>query len=212
MKKNALLIIDVQNDFCSHGALAVPQAEAIIPLINDMQTYFDELIATQDWHPANHMSFAANQLGRKIGETIKIGGISQILWPIHCVQNSHGAMFHPDLHISPTIQIIRKGTDPSIDSYSAFFDNAHLKKTELDDYLQSKNITTLYLVGLATDYCVKYSALDAIFLGYETYVITDACRGVNLNKDDTEKALQEMHQTGVHIVQSKDVYSLRSKI
>ncbi len=195
----ALIIVDVQNDFCPGGALAVQEGDTIIPIINKIQTQFDLVVATQDWHPKDHKSFASNN-GKKVGENINLNGLPQILWPDHCVQGSKGAEFVSDLNMKKIDHIIQKGTDPEIDSYSGFFDNGHKKKTALDDYLHMKGVDEVFVVGLATDYCVKFTALDAVKLRYRTNLIVDACRGVNLAQGDVEKAVDEMRNNGVTIV------------
>ncbi|MCB0847700.1 MAG: bifunctional nicotinamidase/pyrazinamidase, partial [Bacteroidetes bacterium] len=175
--KKALIIVDIQNDFLPGGALAVNEGDQIIPLVNSIQNQFDLIVATQDWHPANHGSFAANHQEKTPGEVIDLYGLTQVLWPVHCVQNSPGAEFASDLDMKEVAKIFHKGTDPNIDSYSGFFDNGRKKKTGLGDFLQSEGVTHVYVVGLATDYCVKYTALDAASLGFQTTVIKDACRG-----------------------------------
>jgi nicotinamidase/pyrazinamidase len=194
---NALLIIDMQNDFCPGGALAVPEGDRIIPLVNDLQKKFDLVVATQDWHPANHGSFAANHPGRKPGEAIELAGLRQILWPVHCVQGTPGAELHPELERPAIERVFRKGEDLSVDSYSGFFDNDHRHATGLGEYLKDRGVASVYLCGLATDYCVKCTALDAVQLGFETFLIEEACRGVNLKPGDVERAIEEMAANGV---------------
>lgn len=206
--KKALLIVDIQNDFCQGGSLEVPKSEEVIPLANQLQAYFKFIFATQDWHPKDHQSFASNQLGHSVGDVITLkNGIQQTLWPNHCVQGSKGAEFHPLLNTEAIQRIFKKGTNSEIDSYSAFYDNAHEHSTGLGDYLIKQQITDLYLIGLATDYCVKYSALDAIRLGFNVWVIEDACRGVDLQPGDVSKALAQMRAAGVKIINSKDIAS-----
>jgi nicotinamidase/pyrazinamidase len=161
----ALILVDLQNDFVPGGALAVKDGDQVIPIANAMQKHVDLVIATQDWHPADHGSFAANHPGKKIGDVIDLNGLPQILWPVHCVQNTRGAEFVPGLNTDRFAQIFRKGIDPTIDSYSTFFDNAHRRSTGLADCLKPRGVTDVYLMGLATDYCVKFSALDARQLG-----------------------------------------------
>jgi nicotinamidase/pyrazinamidase len=201
----ALLLIDLQNDFLTGGALAVPQGDLVIPLANQLQPAFRLVAATQDWHAANHQSFAANHLGRRPGDVIKLRGRPQILWPVHCVQNTRGAQLAPGLRLQRVNKVFRKGTDPEIDSYSGFFDNDHQRATGLGEYLRDKKVTEVYVMGLATDYCVKFTALDAVALGFKTFLIEDACRGVNLKPDDTAQAVQEMQQAGVHLVRTRQV-------
>ena len=202
-KMKALLLIDLQIDFCPGGALAVPEGNLVIPLANELMEHFELVVATQDWHPANHKSFAANHPWRKPGQLIDLNGLEQVLWVIHCVQNTFGAALHPQLNQQGIHAIFQKGTDPEIDSYSGFFDNGHRKKTDLDDFLKSKGVEEVYLMGLATDYCVKFTALDAVDLGYKTFLIEDGCRGINLQEDDIENALKEMKEKGVTILNSK---------
>jgi nicotinamidase/pyrazinamidase len=207
MKKNkrAIIMVDLQNDFCKNGNLEVPDGDAVIPLANQLQDYFDVVIVTQDWHPENHMSFAVNHANARVGDVISVHGIQQILWPMHCVQETHGSQLHPDLHLKKIHHVVHKGTQKTIDSYSAFFDNEHLRSTELADYLHKKNIHEVYIMGLATDYCVKYSCLDAAQLGFDTHVILDACRGVELNPGDINSAIQAMRDVGVKVVKVADV-------
>lgn len=202
MAAQALIVVDMQNDFLPGGALAIQGGHHIIPRINQLLTLpFKHIIATKDWHPPNHGSFASNQ-GKLVGEVVTLNGIKQILWPIHCVQGSRGSEFGPGLDTTKFEKIIYKGIDPTVDTYSCFFDNGHTQTTGLDQYLKERNIDTLYLVGVATDYCVKYSVLDALSLGYKTNVIVDACRGVDVHADDCRHALEEMQKAGAHLVTS----------
>lgn len=197
MKKTALILIDLQNDFCPGGNLAVPDGDAVIALANQLQPHFDQVIATKDWHPANHASFAANHSNRQVGEVLHHHGVDQILWPIHCVQNTAGAEFHKDLDTLHIQKIFYKGTDVNVDSYSAFYDNKQLRKTGLEEYLHEQKVTDVYIMGLATDYCVKFSCLDAAKMDFNVYLIEDACRGVELNSGDIAKALQDIQDAGV---------------
>lgn len=199
-----LLLIDLQKDFCKNGALEVKNADDIIEIANFLIKKFKNnlIIATKDWHPSTHKSFAINS-DKNIGETITLKGIQQILWPVHCVQNSLGSEFHNKL--LRIENIIYKGTDENIDSYSAFFDNKRLKKTELENFLNKKNIDTLYIMGLATDYCVKYTVFDALSLGYKVFVVVDGCRGVDLEKNSSILALKEMEDMGATLIQSKEI-------
>jgi len=202
---NALILTDLQNDFCPGGALAVPDGDAVIPLANRLQQRFDLVVASQDWHPADHGSFAANHPGREPGETIDLDGLEQILWPVHCVQGTPGAAFHPEFDTSKVARVFQKGTDPNIDSYSCFFDNGHRKSTGLADYLKRQGVTGVYLGGLALDYCVKFSALDAAAQGFATRVIEDACRGIDRQPGDVERALEAMQREGVRVIRSEEL-------
>ena len=201
-QNTALILVDLQNDFCPLGALPVPEGDQVIPIANALMPHFSTVVATQDWHPADHGSFAANHPWRKPGQTIDLNGLPQILWPIHCVQGSFGAEFVPELKQEGITKVFEKGTDPGIDSYSGFFDNGHRKATGLGDWLKEQGITRVYVLGLATDYCVKFTALDALQLGFETYLVEDASRGVNLAPGDVDHALSDMQAAGVQIVQS----------
>ena len=198
----ALILVDIQNDFVPGGALPVPDGDQIVPLVNQLQKSFDLVVATQDWHPADHGSFAANHPGRKPGELIDLHGLPQILWPVHCVQGTRGAEFVPGLQRDRWDRVFIKGTDPNIDSYSGLFDNGHRHATGLGDYLRTKGATDIYVAGLATDYCVKFTVLDALNLGFETHLIVDACRGVNLQPGDVERAVEEMKTAGADIITS----------
>jgi nicotinamidase/pyrazinamidase len=195
----ALIIVDVQNDFLPGGTLAVSGGNDIVPIINSIQNEFDLVIATQDWHPANHSSFAANHPGKKLGDVIQLNEQSQVLWPVHCVQGTAGAEFSSSLSMNRVEAIFRKGTDPQIDSYSGFFDNGHRKSTGLAGYLIERGTPEIYVCGLATDYCVKFTALDAIGHGFTVHLIEDASRGVELNAGDAERAVEQMRAVGVKI-------------
>ena len=199
---HALLLIDIQNDFMPGGALPVNEGDQIVPVVNRLLGKFELVIATQDWHTRNHGSFAANHPGKQPGDLIELSGLQQILWPVHCVQNSPGADFHQALQTDSIDKIFVKGTDPAIDSYSGFFDNGHKKDTGLANFLKQKNVTEVSICGLATDYCVKFSAIDAANLGLKTNVIRDACRGVELKPGDGAAAFCEMKDTGVQIIDS----------
>jgi nicotinamidase/pyrazinamidase len=201
----ALIIVDIQNDFLPGGALAVDQGDEIIPIVNRLIPNFDLVIATQDWHPADHGSFASNHSGKKPGDSIVLHGLPQILWPDHCIQNSPGAEFNPKLRTDLITKIFRKGTDKTVDSYSGFFDNGKKLDTGLNDYLKNVKVTQVFIVGLATDYCVKFTAIDAVESGFETTVIADATRAVNLQKGDYEKALDEMRTKGVRVALSNSI-------
>jgi nicotinamidase/pyrazinamidase len=201
----ALIIVDVQNDFLPGGALPVPRGDEVVAIGNELQTKFELVVATQDWHPPDHGSFAANHPGKKPGERIMLEGIEQILWPVHCVQNTPGAAFAPGLETKRWGRVFQKGIDPKIDSYSAFFDNAHRRATGLGDYLKQRGVTDVYLCGLALDYCVKYSVLDACQLGFEAHVIVDACRGIDLAPGDVDLAINEMKASVASVVESGDL-------
>lgn len=200
----ALVLIDLQNDFMPWGSLPVPKADELITLANALQDHFDVVVATQDWHPADHASFAANHPDRNVGDVIDLEGLRQELWPAHCVQHSDGASLVKGLDVSRA-HIARKGSDKMIDSYSAFSDNGHRKDTGLHGYLQSKKVDTIYVLGVATDYCVKFTALDGRRLGYDVYLIEDACRGIDLKPGDIDHALDEMHRAGVKIIKSMEI-------
>ncbi len=201
----ALLIIDVQNDFLPGGALAVPEGDQVIPVINRLQDSFEFIVATQDWHPADHGSFAANHKNKKPGEFVNLSGVQQILWPIHCVQDTPGAEFHPQLEQKNWKAVFQKGTNPHVDSYSGFFDNNRMQHTGLSAYLREHGIRTVFVTGLATDYCVKYSVLDALNEGFETYLIEDATKGVNLSPQDSERAITEMSKAGSEVIKSSSI-------
>ena len=203
----ALILVDIQNDFLPGGALAVNQGNLIIPIVNQLVPKFDLVVATQDWHPANHESFASNHTETEVGQIINLHGLLQVLWPDHCIQNTRGAEFSTELDAEKIQKIFRKGIDPTVDSYSGFYDNDHRNDTGLGTYLKEQQTDQLYIVGLATDYCVKFTALDAAALGFETSVITDAVRAVNLDPNDGNKALQEMKQSGVRLLQSNEISS-----
>lgn len=177
----ALIIVDVQNDFTSGGALEVKKGENIIPLLNKIQSKFDLVVATQDWHPESHLSFASNHEGRKPFEKTVLQNMDQVLWPDHCVQGTKGADIHSDLDMDRIEAIFRKGMDPGIDSYSGFFDNGRLKSTGLAGYLKDRKVDTVYVCGLAAEYCVYYTAKDALAEGFTTYIIEDATKPIDAN-------------------------------
>lgn len=194
-----LIIVDVQNDFMPGGALAVKGGNEIIPVINTLQQNYDLIVATQDWHPSHHKSFASNHLGRNIGEIIQLGDAQQVLWPDHCVENTTGANFYQGLDLNKIEKIIKKGTNPEIDSYSGFFDNDQKSQTGLGEFLKMKKVEEVTIVGLATDYCVKFTALDATKMGFNVTVNLAGCRGVELNEGDIAKSLNEMRAAGIKI-------------
>lgn len=206
MSKNALLIVDVQNDFLPSGKLPVAKGDEVVPVIDKLVRHpFDLIVASKDYHPKNHLSFASQHPGKKVGEFISLKGVSQILWPEHCVQGTLGSEFAPGWDVTAIDYVVLKGTDPDCDSYSAFFDNQRLKATDLDAYLKKEGVDTLYIAGLATDYCVKYSVLDALELGYSVFVIQDACRGVALKPDDVSAAWSQMESAGAKLISSSDL-------
>lgn len=193
-----LIIIDVQNDFIPGGALAVPGGDEIIELINKLQPQFDLVIATQDWHPGDHFSFASSHPGKKEFEILEMQGLDQVLWPVHCVQNTYGANFHQDLHTARIETIFRKGIDVRIDSYSGFYDNAHLRSTGLTGYLKEKGATDLYFCGLAAEYCVYFSIKDALAEGFKASLIEDATRA--LDNSDFDAAKEDILARGGKII------------
>lgn len=202
---SALILVDLQNDFAPGGALAVPDGDRVVPVANRLMPHFDIVAASQDWHPTNHASFADNQPGHEIGDVIDLGGMSQILWPVHCVQGTEGAELLSGLDSARIDRVFRKGMDPEVDSYSAFFDNARRSETGLADYLRERGVEDVYLMGLATDYCVKCSVLDACDLGFNTHLVLDGCRGVERKPKDVETALKDMQHAGAKIVESHDI-------
>jgi nicotinamidase/pyrazinamidase len=205
--KNALILVDLQNDFLPGGTLPVNHGDEIIPVINQLLTCpFDVKVASQDWHPKNHGSFASTH-GKDIGEHILLQNTDQILWPDHCIQDSFGAEISKDIHVQHLEKIFHKGTSLNVDSYSAFFDNAHLKSTGLFEYLKERGVEEVFIAGLAMDYCVKYSVLHALELKFKTHVIVDACKAVNLKTNDEFLSLQEMRNAGAILDYSKDILS-----
>lgn len=197
-----LILVDLQYDFCPGGALAVNEGDLVIPVANAIMDKFDLVVATQDWHPADHGSFAANHPWRRPGQVIDLNGLEQILWIIHCVQGTFGSEFVDELDTHKIHKVFQKGMDKTVDSYSGFFDNGKRNSTGLGAFLKEKGTTEVYVMGLATDYCVKFTADDAVDLGFKTYLITDGCRGVNLNDGDDEKAIAYLADKGVTLVES----------
>ena len=197
--KSALLLVDLQKDFCKNGALEVKGGDEVIKVANKMAESFSKagslIIASKDWHPDEHKSFAVNS-NAKIGEIGELNGLAQVWWPKHCVENSLGSEFHGELNSGKINKVIYKGMDKETDSYSAFFDNGKKNKTELDSFLKENGIEVLYIMGLATDYCVKYTVLDALSLGYKVYLVKEGCRGVNISPEDSENAIKEMEKSG----------------
>lgn len=206
-KRSALIAVDVQNDFCAGGALEVQNGDEVVPVINRISNGFSVVIATQDWHPVGHFSFASQHPGKNPLETIKRGDLEQVLWPDHCVAGTVGADFHPELETTRLSLILRKGTDPDLDSYSGFFENDKVTSTGLEHYLKGLGYSDLYLCGLATDYCVYYTAMDALRLGFNVCLVEDACRGVDFPEGSTAKALQTMTENGLEILSSADLKS-----
>lgn len=198
---DVLLVVDVQNDFCPDGALAVPEGEAVVPVINRIAPVFRHVVLTQDWHPPGHQSFASAHPGHQPFETIEVSYGLQTLWPEHCVQGHVGAAFHDRLETTPAEMIIRKGFRREIDSYSAFYENDHTTATGLSGYLRDRGLGRVYLCGLATDYCVQFSALDAVKEGFEAIVIEDACRAIDLD-GSLATAMQAMTDAGVGFIAS----------
>lgn len=199
----ALILIDIQNDFLPGGALAVPEGEQVIPLANQLQKGFDLVVATQDWHPETHKSFASQHPGKEPFETIELHGLEQVLWPDHCVQGTPGAEFSQELNMKKVEAIFRKGTNPEIDSYSGFYDNGHQKSTGLADYLRGKEVKQVYLAGLAGDFCVFFSAKDALQENFETFLIEDASRAIS--SEGFRKAKEEVIAKGGKIIQSREL-------
>jgi nicotinamidase/pyrazinamidase len=200
-----LLIIDVQNDFCPGGALAVPEGDAVIPVINSLIHRFDSVIQTQDWHPAVHHSFASSHKDKEPYDTIEMEYGTQVLWPDHCVQGTQGAEFHPDLNTTKTEVIIRKGFRKEIDSYSTFYENDHNTPTGLTGYLHERSITELYVAGLATDFCVKWSVLDGLKENFKVHIVEDAVKGIDI-EGSVDQAWKEMEDAGAEITSSDKLH------
>ena len=201
----AIILVDIQNDFCPGGALPVKEGDAVVNVANQVMSQFELVVATQDWHPSDHKSFASQHPGLNVGEQFTLGDLPQIAWPDHCVQGTTGAEFHPKLDIESVDQVFQKGTDPEIDSYSGFFDNGHKRATGMGDFLLDQGVQEVYVLGLATDYCVKFTALDAIDLGLKTNLIVDGCRGVDLKAGDVDAAILEMESSGVVVMSSEEL-------
>jgi nicotinamidase/pyrazinamidase len=196
---SALVLVDLQYDFCPGGALEVARGDETIAVANREMQRYDTVVATQDWHPPDHGSFAANNPGKKPFELGELGGLPQIMWPVHCVQGTHGAELHAGLDHARIAHVSRKGTDRGVDSYSGFFDNGKKSSTDLAAWLRAKGITDLAILGLATDVCVKYTVLDAVALGFHVTLIADGCRAVDLKPGDGAKAIAEMRAAGVRV-------------
>ena len=202
--RTALLVIDVQNDFIPGGQLAVPEGDLIVPLINRLAEQFKQVVIAQDWHPAGHASFASSHPGRQPYDVIQLPYGEQTLWPDHCIQGQSGAEFHPELHLPHAQLIIRKGCNPDIDSYSAFLEADRVTTTGLAGYLKERGIDTVYMVGLALDFCVMFSALDARAAGFNTFVVLDGCRAIDLN-GSLASAIERMQEAGVGLIQSTEL-------
>jgi nicotinamidase/pyrazinamidase len=195
-----LILVDLQNDFMPGGALGIAGGDEVVSVANRLQGDYELVLATQDWHPPDHGSFAANHEGKSPGDRIDLAGLEQILWPAHCVQRSTGAAFHREFDLSHLERVFRKGADVTVDSYSAFFDNAQRSSTGLDVFLREREVKQIEIMGLATDYCVRFSALDGVRLGLEVSVLLEGCRGVELQPGDVDRAVEEMRAAGVRIV------------
>ena len=193
----ALVLVDLQYDFMPGGALAVARGDEVVAVAHHLIPQFETVVATQDWHPRDHKSFAANNPGAQVGELRELNGLPQVMWPAHCVQGTRGAELHDDL--DGITQVFQKGTNAEIDSYSGFFDNGHKKATGLDGWLREQGITELAVLGLATDYCVKYTVLDALHLGFGVSLVVDGCRAVNLAPGDGDRAIAEMAAAGARL-------------
>jgi nicotinamidase/pyrazinamidase len=202
----ALILVDIQNDFCPGGALAVADGDAVVAVVNALSPRFECVVATQDSHPRDHESFAAQHPGRAVYEVIDLHGLPQVLWPVHCVTGSEGWQFHRALDLTHVDQVIAKGQQREVDSYSGFFDNDKRHTTGLADYLHSRGVTETYVLGLALDYCVKFTALDAAELGFRTHVVEDGCRAVNLAQGDDAAALATLRAAGVSVCQSSTLF------
>lgn len=205
----ALILVDLQNDFMPYGSLPVAGGDETVYVANALMPSFELVVATQDWHPADHGSFASNHVGSHVGQTVQLGGVDQTLWPDHCVQRTPGASFHSALDVSGIDHVVHKGTDPLIDSYSTFFDNAHGAHTGLDAFLREHGVDSVTIMGLATDYCVLFSVLDAVDLGYSVRVVSDGIRAVQLVAGDGERAIEAMRAAGASVVATAEVLEAR---
>lgn len=202
MNPSTLLLVDLQNDFMPDGALAVANAYEVIPVANDLISQFDLVVATQDWHPPDHGSFATNHEGSNVFDQIELNGLPQTLWPAHCIQNTGGALFVPGLNTAGIDRVFPKGSDATIDSYSGFFDNGKRASTGLGEWLHSQGVKAITVMGVATDYCVKFTVLDAIEEGFAVTLHLPGCRGVDLQKGDCERATLEMSESGATLESS----------
>lgn len=200
---HALLLVDLQYDFMPGGPLGVPQGDAALPVANAVLDHFELVVATQDWHPADHGSFVTQNPGLGVGDITELGGLPQVVWPVHCIQGSRGAELHHALNRTRIDRVFRKGTDPTIDSYSGFYDNGHRKDTGLSAWLRQREVDHVVVMGLALDYCVKFTALDAVREGFKTTLLVDGCRAVNLQPGDGDRAVEEMRAASVEITPSR---------
>ena len=207
----ALILVDIQRDFTKNGALEVKNGDDVVPVANELMEndFFDLIVSTQDWHPEDHGSFAFVQ-GTELFTLGDLNGLPQVWWPTHCVQGSNGSEFHPDLNTNKVAAIFRKGMDRSVDSYSGFFDNGKRNSTGMGEYLKGLGVTDVYIVGLALDYCIKYTALDSVDCGFNTTVVLDGCKPVNLSVEDGVKAVNEMTSVGIHVVNSDELVMIKS--
>lgn len=203
--QRALLLVDIQNDFMPGGALAVPDGDAVVPVANALIPKFDLVVATRDFHPPGHESFASQHEGKAPGEIIELHGLEQVLWPDHCVQGTPGSELVDALDTDAITAVFPKGTDPSVDSYSGFFDNGQRHDTGLGDWLKERDVESVWVLGVATDYCVKFTALDAAKLGFRTFLVEDGVRGVNLQEGDDARAIEAMKAAGVLVTTSEAV-------
>jgi len=211
MSRRALILVDLQNDFVKGGALAIADGSAVVGIANRLMPYFDLVIATQDWHPADHQSFASQHQGLSVGQQFVLNGLPQTAWPDHCIQQTLGAELVERLNFDGIDHVVRKGMDRSVDSYSGFFDNGHLRSTGLSEVLREEQIDSIAVMGLATEYCVRFTALDAAKQGFKTALILDGCRGVELQSGDIAKAVAELVRTGIEITDSGSVVRLFGK-
>ena len=197
---SALILVDIQNDFLPGGSLAVAEGDKVVPIANQLISQFDLVVATQDWHPPNHISFADNHPGRKPFETLDLQGLRQTLWPDHCVQHTGGACFAPGLDTRRILKVFPKGTNPALDGYSGFFDNARRQATGMAAWLRDRGVTTVTVCGLAIDYCVRATALDAVAEGFKVRLVLEGCRGVNVSPGDADRALEDMVRVGIQLI------------
>jgi len=201
----ALVLVDLQNDFCPGGALAVPKGDEVVSVANRLASSFSLVVATQDWHPRDHGSFADNHAGAAPFQMSELDGLAQVLWPVHCVQHTTGAAFHPRLDLRGVMRVFPKGMDPTVDSYSGFYDNGRRRSTGLWEFLQAGQVHEVAILGLATDYCVRATVLDALDLGLQVTLVVDGCRAVDLKAGDGERAVAQMHQAGARLCLAQEI-------